>query len=131
MPTEGNLVHWRSTRQSLITKSTCEAELVAASETLEQAINLGVIIAEHNRVPNNCELSCDNSSSLQLIRHGFQSPFRTRHISVKGLWIHQRIQEGLKASFVASEKQGADALTKGLGASKLPSVMSQLRLTNS
>ena len=32
----GNLVQWRSSRQDLIAKSTCEAELIATSEALQQ-----------------------------------------------------------------------------------------------
>ena len=32
----GNLVQWRSSRQDLIAKSTCEAELIASSEALQQ-----------------------------------------------------------------------------------------------
>ena len=32
----GNLVQWRSNRQDLIAKSTCEAELIAPSEALQQ-----------------------------------------------------------------------------------------------
>ena len=36
----GNLVQWRSSRQDLIAKSTCEAALIASSEALQQGENI-------------------------------------------------------------------------------------------
>ena len=42
----GNLVQWRSSRQHLVAKSTCEAELIAASEALQQGENISIVISE-------------------------------------------------------------------------------------
>ena len=38
----GNLVQWRSSRQDRIAKSTCEAELIASSEALQQGENISI-----------------------------------------------------------------------------------------
>ena len=38
----GNLVQWRSSRQDLVAKSTCEAELIATSEALQQGENISI-----------------------------------------------------------------------------------------
>ena len=43
----GNLVQWRSSRQDLIAKSTCEAELIASSEARRQARQTLVISKHH------------------------------------------------------------------------------------
>ena len=48
----GNLAQWRSNRQDLIAKSTCEAELIASSEALQQGENISIVISEHGQ----CEL---------------------------------------------------------------------------
>ena len=42
----GNLVQWRSSRQQLVAKSTCEAELIAASEALQQGENISIVLSE-------------------------------------------------------------------------------------
>ena len=41
-----NLVQWRSSRQDLIAKSTCEAELIASSKALQEGENIGIVAAE-------------------------------------------------------------------------------------
>ena len=41
---EGSLVQWRPRRQDLIAKSTCEAELIASSEALQQIENIAVVV---------------------------------------------------------------------------------------
>ena len=38
----GNLAQWRSSRQDFIAKSTCEAELIASSEALQQGGNIAI-----------------------------------------------------------------------------------------
>ena len=40
----GNLVLWRSSRQDLIAKFTCEAELIASSEALQQGENIAIVV---------------------------------------------------------------------------------------
>ena len=45
----GNLVQWRSSRQDLVAKSACEAELIAASEALQQGENISIVIAEDDQ----------------------------------------------------------------------------------
>ena len=39
-------VQWRSSRQDLLAKSTCEAELIASSEALQQGENVAIVVAE-------------------------------------------------------------------------------------
>ena len=40
----GNLVQWRSSRQDLVAISTCEAEVIASSEALQQAEDVAIVI---------------------------------------------------------------------------------------
>ena len=47
----GNLVQWRSSRQDLIAKSTCEAELIASSEAFQQGENIAIVVAEMTNGP--------------------------------------------------------------------------------
>ena len=60
---DGNLVIWRSSRQDLIAKSTCEAELIASSEALQQGENISFVISEMINASCDVEVSSDNASS--------------------------------------------------------------------
>ena len=79
----GNLVQWRSSRQDLIAKSTCEAELTASSEALQQGENIAIVVTEMTNKSCEIEVSSDNAASLHMVRNGSGTAWRTRHISVK------------------------------------------------
>ena len=91
----GNLVQWRSGRQDLIAKSACEAELIAPSEVLQQGENIAIVVAEMTNQSCEIEVSSDNAASLHMIRNGSETAWRTRHISVKALWLHQMARRGI------------------------------------
>ena len=81
----GNLVQWRSSRQQLVAKSTCEAELIAASEALQQGENISIVISEMINASCGIEVSSDHAAALHMVRNGSETAWRTRHISVKAL----------------------------------------------
>ena len=125
---EGNLVQWRSSRQDLIAKSTCEADLIASSEALQQGENIAIVVAE---ITNRCceiEVSSDNAASLHMIRNGSETAWRTRHISEKALWMHQMARRGIKFTYQSAAEVAADSLAKGLRASRLPQIREDLKL---
>ena len=70
-------------RQDLVAKSTCEAELIAASEALQQGENISIVIAEMTNACCEIEVSSDNAAALHMVRNGSETAWRTRHISVK------------------------------------------------
>ena len=82
----GNLVQCRSSRQDLIiAKSTCEAELIASSEALQQGENIAIVVAEMTNKSCEIEVSSGNAASLHMVRNGSETAWHTRHISVKAL----------------------------------------------
>ena len=101
----GDLVQWRSSRQDLIAKSTCEADLITSSEALQQGENIAIVVAEMTNKSCEIELSSDNAASLHMIR----SDSETRH--QVHIWIHL---------------WDADSLTQGLGASRLSQIREDL-----
>ena len=70
------------------------------------------------------ELSSDNSAAITLVKSGPLASFRTRHISIRGLYLHYMVE----VSFVSTRDQPADALTKGMAACQIGPVRNQLRL---
>ena len=123
----GNLVQWRSSRQDLIAKSTCEAELIASSEALQQGENIAIIVAKITNKSCEIEVLSDNAASF-MIRNGSETAWRTRHISVKALWMYQMARRGIKFTYQSTAEMAADNLTKGLGASRLAQIREDLRL---
>ena len=124
----GNLVQWRSSRQDLIAKSTCEAELIASSEALQQGENIAIVVAEMTNRSCEIEVSSDNAASLHMIRNGSETAWRTRHISVKALRMNQMTRRDIKFTYQSTAEMAADSLTKGLGASRLPQIREDLKL---
>ena len=115
----GNLVQWRSSRQDLIAKSTCEAELIASSEALQQDENIAIVVAEMTNQFCEIEVLSDNAASLHMIRNGSATAWRTCHISVKALWLHQMARRGVKFTYQSTAEMAADSLTKGPGGKDL------------
>eukprot|EP00971_Amphidinium_carterae_P226321 4489460-Amphidinium_carterae.1 len=71
---QGNLIHWKSNKQTLVTKSSCEAELLALVSAAETTEILGLYNAEG--------MTSDNTACLALLNSTHPS-FRSRHISVR------------------------------------------------
>ena len=126
----GNLGQWRSSRQDLIAKSTCDAELIASSEALQQGENISIVVSEMINAGCDIEVSSDNAAALHMVRNGSETAWRTRHINVKALWLHQMSRRGIKFTYQPTSEMAADSLTKGLGASRLPQIKEDLCLVD-
>ena len=124
----GNLVQWRSSRQDLVAKYTCEAELIATSEALQQGENISIVISEMTNACCEIEVSSDNAAALHMFRNGSETAWRTRHINVKALWLHQMSRRGIRFTYQSTSDMAADSLTKGMGASRLPKIKDDLCL---
>lgn len=113
----GTPVSWRSSRQKLVTGSTCEAEYVAAYEAAKEAIwlrnvilYLGIPGTEIGAVP----LYIDNRAARILAENPVHHD-RTKHIDIKFHFIRERVQLGqISVREVASKDNIADLLTKTL-----------------
>ena len=106
----------------------CEAELIAASEALQQGENISIVISEMINASCDIEVSSDNAAALHMIRNGSETAWRIRHISVKALWLHHMSRRGIKFTYISTSDMAADSLTKGLGASRLPRIKEDLCL---
>ncbi len=124
-----NLVDWRSSRQGLVALSSCEAELMASVSAYTHAQPLLLSLGERVQKPVEVLLSTDNSAALILVQQGEKASYRTKHISIRGLYLHYLVeQKALRVDFVSGNAQPADALTKGLSGGTMPKVREMLRL---
>ena len=84
------------------------------------------MISEMINASCDIEVSSDNAAALHMVRNGSETAWRTRHISVKALWLHQMSRRGIKFTYQPTSEMAADSLTKGLGASRLPQIKEDL-----
>ena len=84
----GNLDQWRSSRQDLIAKSTCEAELVSSSELFNKERILPWWWQKWPTDPCEIEVSSDNAASLNMIRNGSETSLARPSYRREALWMH-------------------------------------------
>ena len=118
----GNMIAWRSSRQSCITLSTAEAELEAATEGLVALQGIQAILVDIGVGPFfDMHLHSDSTSALA-IAHGSCS-WRTRHLRLKSAWIGELVKAGkITFNHCSGEVQPADMLTKPLSSGRLRSL---------
>ncbi|MCO5595962.1 hypothetical protein L7F22_050013 [Adiantum nelumboides] len=110
----GGVVSWRSRLQDCITRSTTEAEYVAANEACKEAIWLGRLVADLGIKVDMLELYCDSQSAIQLAKNPvFHS--KTKHIDVKYHFLRKAIKDKqIQLVKIHTKDNLADLLTKGL-----------------
>lgn len=123
----GTPVIWRSTKQSVVATSTCEAEFVAASQLVKDIIWLRNILFElvQFQPPSN-PLHIDNLGTIKLIQNN-QSNSKTKHLDIKLHHVRDAHDKKIiKVLPVSTEDQLADVFTKALPQDKHPDFVDQV-----
>lgn len=106
----------KSSKQHIVTKSSTEAEVVAASDMATDILNAQSFLMNQGykmRVPI---LLQDNQSAIRLLENGRMSSQRTRHLNVRYFWLKEKIDENaVKVKYEPTKSMLADMLTKPLG----------------
>ncbi|KAH9754532.1 Integrase catalytic domain-containing protein [Citrus sinensis] len=90
----GGLVSWRSILQSTIALSTTEAEYMAATEAVKEAIWLKALLDDLGVIQENIAVFCDNQSAIFLAKNQTYHA-RTKHIDVKYHYKREIIESGV------------------------------------
>ena len=116
-------IMWTSKLQTQIALSTTEAEYMALSSALREAIPLTELVQEMREqqivhLPNHAKVYCkcfeDNSGALELARTPKLRP-RTKHINIIYHHFRDAVKKGMVEIFaITTENQMADILTKPL-----------------
>ena len=109
----GTPICWRSHRQSFVTQSTAEAELMAATTGHQMMMSVIEAIAELG-IHMVGEIGIDNQAAITLTTEA-PTHWRTRHLRMRGACIQEGVNFGhVVVGYVPGKKQVADYLTKPL-----------------
>jgi hypothetical protein len=105
----------KSKKQSLTTKSSYEAELVALSDMSSEVIKTRDFLLEQGYKIGPIRVEQDNQACIAMVAKGRPENPRTRHINVRFFFIKDRVDAGeLEVVYVPTEVLVADIMTKPL-----------------
>lgn len=127
----GGAVSWRSKKQTILTHSTMEAELVALAAASEEASwlkNLLSYIPLWNRPVPPILIHSDSTAAIARVQNAYYNgkrlAIRRKHSTVRELLTNGAV----KVNFVRSESNIADPFTKGLSRDKIWSTSTKMGL---
>ena len=122
---------WRSKKQSVVARSSAEAEFQAMALGICELLWLKIILDDLNIEWNGpMKLYCDNKSAINIAHNPVQHD-RTKHVEVDKHFIKEKLDSGrIYTPFVSTGNQVADVLTKGLSGSTFQSIVSKLGMVN-
>ncbi|GKB55680.1 retrotransposon protein, putative, ty1-copia subclass [Tanacetum coccineum] len=125
---QGCVVSWKATLQHVVALSTTEAEYMALTEAVKEAIWLRGLLEELGVELNTVAVNCDNQGAIHLSRnHVFHE--RTKHINVRYHFIREVLEaKTVKVLKVGTEHNAADALTKVVPGRKLQHCLELLKV---
>jgi hypothetical protein len=113
------VVHCRSSKQLIVTKSSTEAELVGLSDSANQGIFIRSFLMAQGYKMGPLTIYQDNQSCMALVERGRSGAERTRHIQIRYFWVKERVDTGeVRVQYLRSEDMYANVLTKPLQGSQ-------------
>ena len=104
-----------SKKQSLVTRSSTEAELVGLSDSLPQIIWTREFLIAQGYKAAAAIVYQDNVSTIALTKKGRSTSAKTRHVAIKYFFVKDREDAGeVVVQYMATDKIIADGLTKPL-----------------
>jgi len=125
----GNLVSWKSKKQSVVSRSTAEAEYRAMALGVAEMLWLRTLLIELKMDQGGqMKLWCDNNSAISIANNPVQHD-RTKHVEIDRFFIKEKLDSGLlELEHVATKEQVADCLTKGLSSLDLTKFCNKMGL---
>ena len=123
----GNLVTWRNKKQNVVARSFAESKFRAIAQGLCELLWLKIILDDLRiKWDGPIKLYYDNKSTINIAHNPIQHD-RTKHIEIDRYFIKEKLEEGVVCtSYVPSEHQLANILTKGLNNSMFHNLLFKL-----
>ena len=110
------VIHARSNKQKLNTKSSTESELVGNSDYMPYALWLLYFYQEQGYVIAEKRLHQDNQSTMKMLKNGKSSCWgQSRHVNIRYFWVVDRLKEmSISVEFCPTLTMVSDFFTKAL-----------------
>ncbi|RVW40158.1 Retrovirus-related Pol polyprotein from transposon RE1 [Vitis vinifera] len=127
----GNLVAWKSKKQSVVSRSSAESEYRAMAQATCEIIWIHQLLCE---VGMKCTMPakfwCDNQVALHIAANPVYHE-RTKHIEVNCHFIREKIEENLVSTgYVKTGEQFGDIFTKALNGTRVEYFCNKLGMIN-
>ena len=127
----GGPVVWNASKQTTVTTSSIEAELLGLSFAAKEAIaTMRLFAGLRFHLDERLIIWCDNKQTIRLVAQELQR-LRTalRHVDVHQCWVRQEAQRGtFSVEYIETTKMAADGMTKILPRAKFKAFVEQLGL---
>ena len=127
----GNLVTWRSQKQSAVARSSAEAKFRVVAQGMCEGLWLQKLLEElHITVEIPIKLYRDNKAAINISHNPVQHD-KTKHIEVDRHFIKEKIEkEMICMTYIPTREQLADIFTKGLQKSRFEDFICKLDMIN-
>lgn len=128
----GGAVIWcKSGKQSIVTKSSFEAELVALSDMASMVLWVSLFMRDLGFTLDTPIIYQDNQSTMKVAETGPSTNPLTKHIDIRYMWLKEIIKEGgLQLKYASTGEMVADGFTKPLVGEKFYKFVANLNLIN-
>ncbi|KZV56298.1 hypothetical protein F511_00295 [Dorcoceras hygrometricum] len=125
----GGAVSWKASLQKVVALSTTEAEYMAATEAIKEALWAKGFCEEMKISHGEVVIYCDNQSAIHLMRNP-RFHERSKHIDIRLHFIREVIESGrIKVDKIGTEDNPADALTKSIPFGKFKHCLEAVQVT--
>ncbi|KAK0585152.1 hypothetical protein LWI29_024002 [Acer saccharum] len=126
-----NLVTWRSKKQTVVSRSSAEAEFRGIAQGITELLWLKNLLGDLGFHPkDSMKLYCDNKASAQIANNPIQHD-RTKHVEIDRFFIKEKLEEKIiELPHVPSKDQLADILTKAINRRNFHDSISKLGMSD-
>jgi hypothetical protein len=113
----GGLIQWRAARQTTVTTSSTEAEMLGVSFTAKELMALKRLFRDLRLdLGELWTIFCDNQQTIRLIVGSNERiATKLRHVDIQNMWARQEHQKGaFEVTYLPTNDMPADGLTKNL-----------------
>jgi hypothetical protein len=113
----GGLIQWRAARQTTVTTSSTEAEMLGVSFTAKELMALKRLFRDLRLdLGELWTIFCDNQQTIRLIVGSNERiATKLRHVDIHNMWARQEHQKGaFEVTYLPTNDMPADGLTKNL-----------------
>lgn len=128
----GNLVTWRSKKQTVVARSSAEAELRALALRLCEGLWIKRVLSDIHQLDTSLQIKayCDNVYAIHMAKNPIHHD-KTKHVEIDRHFISERLEDQtLKLEHVSSSEQVADVLTKPVVPGLFHNLLSKLGCSN-